>query len=96
MLEVRYDPIVDWKEVAKLSPHEQMRAWVENWKRIGPELEREKRRQLRALTEEAATERALRVMKARVNLGTRDAARRATSGLIEQQRIFSKFPRPPR
>ncbi len=49
-----------------------MRAWVENWKRVGPELEAIKRRELRAMTEEEGTKRALRVMSARVKPRWRD------------------------
>ena len=82
---------MDWKEVAKLPEREQMRAWVENWKRIGPELERIKKQELRALTEEEGTQRALRVMEARIAPRWRDRKRRASSGLIEQQRLFMKF-----
>ncbi len=55
----RYAAPVDWKEVAKLPEREQMRAWVENWKRVGPELEAIKRRELRALTEEEAFDEAV-------------------------------------
>ncbi|MDQ6622372.1 MAG: hypothetical protein M3Y86_02655 [Verrucomicrobiota bacterium] len=81
---------IDWKHVATLSKHEQMRAWVENWKRIGPELEKAKRRELRSLTEAEGTQRALRVMEARVEPRWRDRERRVSSGLIEQQRLFMK------
>lgn len=87
---------MDWKHIATLSEKEQMRAWVENWKRIGPELEKEKRRELRAMTEEEGTERALRVMEARVEGSWRSPARRESSGLVEQQRLFMKFARIPR
>ncbi len=82
---------MDWKHIATLSEKEQMRAWVENWKRIGPELEKEKRDRLRAMTEEEGTTRALRVMDARVEPRWRDPRRRSSSGLIEQQRLFIKF-----
>lgn len=78
---------MDWKHIATLSEKEQMRAWVENWKRVGPELEAIKRRELRAMTEEEGTKRALRVMSARVKPRWRDSS----SGLIEQQRLFRKF-----
>jgi hypothetical protein len=39
-LAVAYPGRMDWKHVATLPEKEQMRAWVENWKRLGPELER--------------------------------------------------------
>ncbi len=79
---------VDWKEVAKMSPHEQMRAWVENWKRIGPELEEIKKRELRALTEKEGTGRALRVMDSRAARADPAEEPNPSSGLIEQQRLF--------
>ncbi len=82
---------VDWKEVAKLPEREQMRAWVENWKRVGPELERIKREELRAMTEEEGTRVAVRVMEARAEPRWRDPARRAAHGMIEQQRWFRSF-----
>ena len=51
--------------MVKLAPHEHMRAWVENWKRMGPELEAIKKRELRAMTEEEGTRRVIRVMDSR-------------------------------
>lgn len=68
-----------------------MRAWVENWKRVGPELEKQKQLELRRMTEEEGIERACRVMEARVEPRWRDPKRRESSGLIEQQRLFMKF-----
>ena len=85
---------MDWKHIATLPEKEQMRAWVENWKRIGPELETIKRRELRAMTEEEGTRRALLVMDARVTPRRPDSRRRVSSGLIEQQRLFMKFAKP--
>lgn len=82
---------IDWKEVAKLPVREQMRAWVENWKRLGPELERIKRQELRAMSEEEGTQRAIGVMEARVEPRWRDPRRRNGSGLIEQQRWFMRL-----
>ena len=80
---------MDWKAVALLSEKEQMRAWVENWKRIGPELEKIKRDQLRALTEEAWTRRTAAVMNSRPRHARERARLKVSSGLVEQQRIFS-------
>ncbi|MEP6822622.1 MAG: hypothetical protein ABI946_09765, partial [Chthoniobacterales bacterium] len=79
---------MDWKEVAKMSPHEQMRAWVENWKRIGPELEAIKKRELRALTEkEAGVKSAVLNESAADEIWVRPEKARS-EGLIEQQRLF--------
>lgn len=82
---------MDWKHVATLSEKEQMRAWVENWKQIGPELEKEKRDKLRLMSEEEGLRRALSVMDSRVSNAAGNRKRRRSSGLIEQQRLFAKF-----
>lgn len=84
---------MDWEHVATLSEKEQMRAWVENWQRVGPELERIKKEELRAMTEKEGISRALRVMDARVEPRWRAPERRHHSGLIEQQRLFMKLAR---
>lgn len=68
-----------------------MRAWVENWKRIGPELEAAKKRELRAMSEEEGTRRALRVMDSRAERAELPEESNTSSGLIEQQRLFMKF-----
>ncbi len=87
---------MDRKHIAALSEKEQMRAWVENWKRIGPELERMKKVELRAMTEEEGTRRALLVMDSRIDDPERRRERRRSSGLVEQQRLFAKFAYPDR
>ena len=71
-----------------------MRAWVENWKRVGPELERIKKEELRAMTEEEGTRRALLVMDAALPGDWKDPRRATYSGLIEQQRIFARAAKP--
>ena len=82
---------MDWSFAKSLSEKEQMRLWVENWRRVGPELERLKRQELRALSEEEGTKRALEVMDARAEDRWKDPKRRNLSGLIEQQRLFARF-----
>ncbi len=77
-------------DFSKMTEHEKMRYWVEHWKRVGPELERIKREELRALTAEEGTARALRVMDSRSRHSRKAAKLRQTSGLVEQQRIFAK------
>ncbi len=67
-----------------------MRLWVDNWKRVGPELEKIKRAELRAMTDEEAAARAIRVMNARVSDRWINPKRCSSSGLIEQQRLFTK------
>lgn len=81
---------MDWKEVAKLPEREQMRAWVENWKRIGPELEEIKKRELRALTEEEAARQAAILNESVADEYWIEPARERSEGLIEQQRLFQK------
>lgn len=85
---------MDWSEVAKLPKREQMRAWVENWKRVGPELDRLKRSELRAMTDEEGLVRVSRVMESRVSDPERRHQRRRSSGLVEQQRLFAKLAPP--
>jgi hypothetical protein len=68
------------------------RAWLENWRLAGPELEDRRRLELRRLTPERArflSDAALALV------GPRDAspARRAHSGLVEQQELFAPLRR---
>ncbi len=85
---------MDWKEVAKLPEREQMRAWVENWKRVGPEMERMKREELRSLTEEDAFEQATILARSAAEEPCLEPARHHSEGLIEQQRLFAKLCQP--
>lgn len=68
--------------------HEAIRRWVEQWRIAGPMLEQIKTQALRAMTEEEGRLAAERVMEA-VPL-PRLEPETATSGLVEQQRWFSK------
>ncbi len=67
-----------------------MRAWVENWKRLGPEMERMEREELRAKTERAAYADA--VILSASSAARPDSLPEATpdSGLVTQQQIFQK------
>lgn len=68
-----------------------MKRWVEQWKYVtGPELERIKKEELRAMTEAEALRRVVRVMNSRVRHAREHARLRISSGLVEQQRIFGK------
>ncbi len=68
-----------------------MKRWVEQWKYItGPELERLKKQEVRAMTEEEGTRRAILVMNSRCRHASERAQFQTSSGLVEQQRIFSK------
>lgn len=80
---------MDWKHIATLSEKEQMRAWVENWQRIGPELERIKKEELRAMTEEEALSATEIVLDSEVDNYLPEWCK-TSSGLIEQQRYFRK------
>jgi hypothetical protein len=68
-----------------------IKRWVDQWKITGPELERIKKRELRAMTEEEALRRVGAVMDARFAAPRQDPRRRDYSGLIEQQRIFTRL-----
>ena len=64
----------------------QTRAWVENWIRVGPELEAIRRRELRAMTYQQR----IQAIHSVLQLGTLLAKPRTSSGLVEQQRLFQK------
>jgi len=82
---------MDWSFANSLSEKERMRLWVDNWRRVGPELERIKRDELRALSEEEGTRRAILVMEARAHEYGENPRPRKASGLIEQQRLFMRL-----
>ena len=68
-----------------------IKRWVETWKFAGPELERLKKEELRALTDEEGLRRAILVMNTCLPEKWIDPRRVASSGLIEQQRIFARL-----
>ncbi len=68
---------------------EQYRQYVQGWKRAGPELDRIRREELRALD----TRKDVSTVDALVDLALRFGKPRATSGLVEMQRWFMKFAR---
>jgi len=64
----------------------QTRAWVENWIRVGPELEAIRRRELREMTYQQR----IQAIDTVLQIGCRFAKARTSSGLVEQQRLFQK------
>jgi len=67
---------------------ETQRGWARGWQKAGKALEAVRRAELRELTEE----RALTATSRLLSFGTQaslSARRRRTSGLVEQQRLFS-------
>ncbi len=68
---------------------EQYRRYVETWKRAGPELERIRREELRAMD----TRKEVSGMDALVDMALRYGSPRETSGLVEMQEWFLKFAR---
>jgi hypothetical protein len=79
---------MDWSFANSLSEKERMRLWVDTWRRVGPELERIKRDELRALSEEVAFEQAQTLANSVADDVWIDPERLAASGLVEQQRLF--------
>jgi hypothetical protein len=73
-----------------MTEQEKMRYWVENWKRVGPELERIKREELRALTDEQAASNAESILSTPVEQWLPER-RRQWSGLVEQQQYFAQL-----
>ena len=69
---------------------EQGREWVAAWKRAGPELERVRREELRALD----SYRAISLLMGPADYTVEPRAARPGSGLVEQQRLFRALRRP--
>jgi hypothetical protein len=65
---------------------DEAREYVERWQKAGPELERVRREELRALTEAEGRELFCSVLE----LASLHRQIRPSSGLVEQQRIFQK------
>jgi len=65
---------------------QQLKKWVETWKRAGPELERFRRQELRAFNYEEN----MHLVDGLLAMAARFARPRPTSGLVEQQRLFAK------
>ncbi|NJK91900.1 MAG: hypothetical protein HC904_08780 [Blastochloris sp.] len=76
------------------SEKELMRRWVETWKRAGPELERIKEEDLRAMTDEEAVQQATQVMAMAGRWLESNPGYERESGLVEQQRWFKKWKHP--
>jgi hypothetical protein len=68
---------------------ERLREWVETWRRVGPELEEIRRREI----EEMDTRQAIRQIFGSPEFFFRHLEAPATSGLVEQQRWFAKLRR---
>jgi len=69
---------------------EQGREWVAAWKRAGPELERVRREELRALDAYAA----IALLLGPADYTVEPRASRPSSGLVEQQRFFQRLRHP--
>lgn len=67
---------------------EQIRQWVETWKRVGPELEAIRRSELREMTEEQVSIAAADMLSFPLPAGM---PLREESGLVEQQRRFARL-----
>ena len=65
-----------------------VRQWVERWKRVGPQLESIRRRELRAMTDEQAKRAALDLL---TLPQAADLPPRASSGLVDLQRWFGRL-----
>ena len=69
------------------SEREAIRAWVENWARVGPKLDAIRRQELREYRYEDHREE----IDGLLELAVRFASPRTSSGLLEQQRLFKKL-----
>ena len=70
-----------------MTEREQMALWVRTWKEAGPELEAQRRADIRA----ADNRRALAQLSGLFDHATRSQPPRETSGLVEMQRWFAKL-----
>jgi hypothetical protein len=68
---------------------DEIKAWAQRWKAAGQALEAVKRRELQALDES----RYLETMDGLLQWACDHAQERLTSGLVEQQRVFSRIRR---
>jgi hypothetical protein len=71
----------------KLDERDALKKWADNWRSTGPELERLRKAELRGLAA-AAHRQAIGDLLA---LGYRFRRTTTTSGLVDQQRYFSKL-----
>ena len=65
------------------------RRWIDAWRMAAPELDRQRRQEIR----QADTGRAIQVFDGLFEAAVRDNPPATTSGLIEQQRYFGLAPR---
>lgn len=70
----------------KASARPTNRGMIEHWRRVGPELDRIRRRELRKLNHEEYFD----TIETLLQLGWEFATPRTTSGLVELQRLFAK------
>jgi hypothetical protein len=73
-----------------MTDDEKNRLMVETWKKAGPELQKIRDQELRAITEEDAA-RIFDSLEMPVGSLYRSEERRRSLGLIEQQRLFKKL-----
>lgn len=78
------------KKGCKISPmsDDQLRAWVQNWIELGPILDAIRRQELEAMTDAQVREAALDLLTFPIPA---DLPPRIESGLVEQQRWFSRL-----
>jgi hypothetical protein len=75
----------------ELTEKEKILKWIAAWRLAGPELERMKRQELRALTDKEAYEQARALFASVTGDAWIDPDRRQSLGLIEQQLLFQKL-----
>ena len=66
---------------------DELRAWVQNWREIGPGLDRVRREEIRW----ANTQESIRAFNLAFKTALRNHRPCATSGLVEMQRLFKKL-----
>lgn len=66
-----------------------LKRWVENWKTLGPELERMRREEIRGTD----TQKSIALFDLAFKAALRNIPARESSGLVEFQRLLKKTPR---
>ena len=77
--------------MSEMTEQERMRRWVETWKQAGPELDRIKEDELRAMNEESSARHFDDLALPLTSEVWRKPEQPEYNGMVEQQRLFQKW-----
>jgi hypothetical protein len=78
-----------------MTEDEKIRQYIQNWKLVGDELDRVKAQELRSLSEQESAERIHDVLLMADSWAKIHGASDRECGMVEQQRIFERWPKRP-